>query len=62
MADDKMTFFERLRGKRTHDIDLPNPSGQTDPRLRKPNVSRAIGRSAEGVKILRKRGLLGGKR
>lgn len=41
------SLVERLRGKRTRDIALPNPSGQIDPRL-----SRAKLRSAHPVRKL----------
>jgi hypothetical protein len=30
---DKPSFFERMRGKRTRDIELPNESGTVDGRL-----------------------------
>jgi hypothetical protein len=34
--ENKPSFFERLRGKRTSDINLPNESGQIDSRLSDP--------------------------
>lgn len=33
----KKTFMERLRGKRTRDINLPNESGQVDSSLTSPD-------------------------
>lgn len=33
------TFIEKLRGKRTSDIPLPNDTGQVDPRLKKKKKS-----------------------
>lgn len=63
MASDDMTFIERLRGKRTHDINLPAPPGaKRDPRLDayKPgSVRNALSKAAEGVKTLQDKGLVG---
>lgn len=60
MAGEK-TFMERLRGKRTRDIELPNESGQVDPRLRRGDVRGAIQKAGDGIKILRKKGLIGSR-
>jgi hypothetical protein len=54
----------QMRSLQKGDIELPN-KGPIDPRLRtpeKPDVSKALSRAVEGVGILRKKGLLGGKR
>lgn len=53
MAGD-MSFLDRLRGKRTKDIELPNESGKTDPRLKKPDVMGSFGKAAEGLAALRR--------
>lgn len=68
MADGMLERFRqrrhmgRVRSAQAGDIELPNRSGQTDPRLRKPDVQKSLSRAVEGVGILRKKGLLGGKR
>ena len=62
------TIWERLSGKRTGDIELPNESGKVDPRLekdvnyqvRKKGVLAAAGPNIKaGVKILQDKGLIG---
>lgn len=35
IAGPSPTFIERMRGKRTGDIKLPNDTGRIDPRLKK---------------------------
>lgn len=35
-SDNKPSLWEKLRGKRTSDINLPNESGQTDARINDP--------------------------
>lgn len=67
MAGSLDTYRAWRHGRQVHslqkgDIELPNRSGQTDPRLRKPDVMGSLRRAKEGVGILKKRGLLGGKR
>jgi hypothetical protein len=63
MPSDDMTFIERMRGKRTHDINLPAaPGAKRDPRLDayKPgSVRNALGKAVEGVKTLQDKGLIG---
>ncbi len=42
-SDNKPSFYEKLRGKRTSDIQLPNESGQEDSRLNDPaNIIKGI--------------------
>jgi len=43
--DSEPTLWERLRGKRTRDIDLPNESGIIDPKL--PDYDE-VGRKFQG--------------
>jgi hypothetical protein len=50
----ELSFFERLRNRRTKDIELPNTSGKVDKRLEKPNVMGQLGKAAEGLKALKK--------
>jgi len=62
MAGPALTFVEKMRGKRTRDIELPNESGQVDPRLkpyRPGGVRDALKKAGEGVKVLRDKGLIG---
>jgi hypothetical protein len=35
-SDNKPSLWEKMRGKRTSDINLPNESGQTDSRFNDP--------------------------
>lgn len=59
MAADDLTFFERLRGKRTRDINLPS-EGQIDPRLaNKANVLAGLKTAAENYKKLQKNAIIG---
>ena len=56
---DKPNLFERIRGKRYSDINLPNESGQVDPRLKGTSLREALAGAREGVKILKDKGLIG---
>lgn len=59
----ELTLMERIRGKRTEDIELPNDTGKIDPRLRgrQPgDVGKAFGKAADGLKLLKERGILVG--
>ena len=51
---DKSTLlsFLGLRKAGGEDIELPNESGRTDPRLKKPDVGGAFKKALEGYKIL----------
>lgn len=61
-------MYERVVGKRLNDIELPNESGKTDPRLekdanfqvRKKGVINAAGPNIKaGIKVLQDKGLIG---
>jgi hypothetical protein len=62
VAGDDLTFVEKIRGKRTRDINLPNESGKVDSRL-EPYQPGALGKqltkAGEGIKALQKKGLVG---
>jgi len=49
-----LSFMERMRGKRTRDIELPNESGELDPRL--PRTDEAIRKAAKGFRELNSKG------
>ena len=50
-----LSWYERLRGKRMHDIELPNESGKVDPALQRPDVMGQFKKAGEGFRILMKR-------
>ena len=53
MADAKKTWWETFRGKRTHDIELPNESGKRDPNLPPPSVGETLKKSLSLHKAMR---------
>lgn len=57
----KPSFIERMMGKRKKDIELPNESGETDPRIAKldpvKRTQAGIKKSVEGFRALNKRAL-----
>lgn len=55
----KPSFLERMSGRRFGNIELPNESGQKDPRLKGTSVREALGKAREGIKTLQKKGLIG---
>lgn len=62
MPSDDLSFIEKIRGKRTHDINLPADESKRDPRLAgyKPgSVRNALSQAVNGVKILQDKGLIG---
>lgn len=62
MPSDDLSFIEKMRGKRTRDINLPAPESKRDPRLKgyaPGSVRNALGQAAGGVKILQDKGLIG---
>lgn len=61
MPDDgsKLSWFEKLRGQRYHDIELQNESGKVDPKLKGTSVRERIQMirpSLEALKDLTKGG------
>lgn len=62
MADDSPSLIEKLRGKRTRDINLPADESKRDPKLsgyRPGAVRESIGKATQGIKILQDKGLIG---
>lgn len=53
MPNDDLTFFERLRGKRMRDVNLPS-EGKVDPRLKGKSVRDAYDKMGKGWEILKK--------
>lgn len=49
------SFSTKKRNKRTKDIELPNESGEGDPRLRGSDMSASIRKAGEGFRALRKK-------
>jgi hypothetical protein len=47
-----MSWFEKLKGKRLNDIELPNESG-ADPRLKGKSVRERVDKIPESLKTLR---------
>jgi hypothetical protein len=55
MANGEMSFWDKVRGYRTEDINLPHRyDSEVDPRLKKPDVRGQLGKAAEGLKALKK--------
>lgn len=55
MPSDDMSFIERMRGKRTHDINLPADESKRDPRLKgfeQGAVRKSLATAAQGTKTL----------
>lgn len=52
---DKPSFLERLHGRRFGDIELPNDTGEVDPRIKaRGTVGDRFKKAAEGFKQLTK--------
>lgn len=47
------SLSSKKRAKRTEDIQLPNESGEVDPRLRGSDVRASVRKAGEGFKALR---------
>lgn len=55
MPSDDLSFIEKIRGKRTRDINLPAPESKRDPRLKgfeQGAVRKSLGAAAQGTKTL----------
>ena len=52
MPNDNMTWFEKLKGKRYRDIELP-AEGPTDPRLKGKSVREAFEKVRPSLKALK---------
>ncbi len=53
MPGKELSWFEKLKGKRYEDIELPNESGQVDPRLKGKSVRERMDKIPESLKTLR---------
>lgn len=56
----KPSLLDRIRGKRYDDINLPNSTGEIDPRLKGKSVREGFERAGHGAKMLKEKGILSG--
>lgn len=62
MPGKDLTWFERLKGKRYGDIELPNESGEVDPKLKGTSTREALEKAGKNFKELQRKNILRGLR